>query len=471
MASVAQVVYNYFINKGLGPDQAAGIAANAQAESSFSTTASGDGGSAIGIFQWEGSRRTALESFARRRGTSETDLQTQLDYAWHELNTNYSGVLHAIRTTSDPATVARYWDVGPGGTNSGSGFENSAGTTTQTRMSNAQQIAQGVSSQGANFLASYSGNAGSEGGGGNGGMGSAMTESTPKRADYSAIDGLRHVFQHVPELRNLLNEAVSTGMGIPEFTDKVENSKWWKSNSASARQTILLATNDPAEYKQQLGAGMRQISTEAGQLGVHLTTTQLDNMARAGLLSGSLSDKAWMDGEILGVVNPNSYKTTNGLSGQLAATVAQLQQLASDYGTESTIGGTVLAAKNILAGKTTIDTYVNHYKTVAKSMFPGLSSQIDSGLTVKDLAHPYQSVMGQLLEIDPTQIKTSDPLVKKALQGTAGVAPKGTTTPTSQPLWQFENTVRADPRWALTNNAKDTVSTALTKIGQDWGFM
>jgi hypothetical protein len=37
-------------------------------------------------------------------------------------------------------------------------------------------------------------------------------------------------------------------------------------------------------------------------------------------------------------------------------------------------------------------------------------------------------------------------------------------------LWQFEQTLRADPRWAKTNNARDTMSSALLKIGADFGF-
>jgi len=229
-----------------------------------------------------------------------------------------------------------------------------------------------------------------------------------------------------------------------------------------------MSINDPAEYAKQLTDAERQVNAEAEQLGVHLNAFQTHSVAHAGLLGGTLTDKSWLDKLLVGAFHGTA---TGNLEGQLATITNQLVQAAAAYGQGGTQESFIAAAKNVLAGNTTVDTYTNHYKTLAKSMFPGLSSQIDDGLTVKDLANPYQSTMGQLLEIDPASIKVTDPLIKKALQGTSGVADKGTTTPTSQPLWQFENTVRADPRWALTNNAKDTASTVLTTIGQNWGFM
>jgi hypothetical protein len=321
-------------------------------------------------------------------------------------------------------------------------------------------------------------NNGDGGSGGGGNMGSGVASGTPTAANYASVagGGLQNLLTHIPELKGILNSFLTPGGAhyggsTADFQDAIQGSKWWKTNSATTRQMVILSLNDPAEYKKQLSDAERQVNTEAGQLGVHLNAYQTLSVAHAGLLGGTLTDKAWLDGLLTGTINPASYKNTNGLSGQLASTVAQLQQLAASYGTASTPGGDILAAKNILSGATTIDTYANHYKTVAKSMFPGLSSQIDSGMTVAQLAQPYQSTMGQLLEIDPGSIKLSDPMIRKALQGTSGAADGKTTVPTSQPLWQFENTVRSDPRWAMTNNAKDTASTALMKIGQDWGFM
>jgi hypothetical protein len=37
-------------------------------------------------------------------------------------------------------------------------------------------------------------------------------------------------------------------------------------------------------------------------------------------------------------------------------------------------------------------------------------------------------------------------------------------------LSNFEDQVRADPRWQKTQNAYDTTASALVTIGRDWGF-
>lgn len=471
--SNAQVIYQYYIGKGLPAAAAAALAGNFQVESGDNPDSYNAAEQAVGLANWEGGRRTALQQFAAARGTTETDLQTQLDFSWHELTTDYRGVLSQLQQATDPSAAAAVVDAH---------YEVSSGSARQQRENNAQQIYQLASSGGDAALANYAGSSNQGGGASPDSAGStALTEGAgastkPTTADYSAIVGLGNLLSHIPELKGILESFTVPGSkhyggSVSDFQDAIEGSTWWKTNSATTRQYIALSLNDPAEYQKQLSDAERTVNTEAGQLGVHLNAAQTLSVAHAGLLGGNLTDKAWLDKLLAGTIHPAGATNTNGLSGQLAATVAQLQQIGGSYGQTSTPQGLLQAAQNILSGQTTMDTYTNHYKTMAKSMFPGLSSQIDSGMTVSDLASPYQQTMGNLLEIDPSTIKLNDPLIRKALQGTSGVTDGKTTTPTAQPIWQFENTLRADPRWALTQNAKDTASTALTKIGQDWGYL
>jgi len=144
-ANNESTIYAFLNSKGLSASQSAGVLANLQAESGFNPGIEGvnDGGpgvSAIGIAQWEGGRRTALRTYAAAHGGKETDLNMQLGYLWTELTGPYAGFFARFRSTTDPGTAAAYWDVGPGGTNSGTGFENSSGSTTGTRVGYAQSI-------------------------------------------------------------------------------------------------------------------------------------------------------------------------------------------------------------------------------------------------------------------------------------------------------------------------------------------
>ena len=80
-----QEVYAFFLQKGLGAAQIAGIMANIKAESGFRPDAQNDSG-ASGLFQWMGGRLQRLKELAASKGVEWTDVQTQLEYAWQEIN-------------------------------------------------------------------------------------------------------------------------------------------------------------------------------------------------------------------------------------------------------------------------------------------------------------------------------------------------------------------------------------------------
>ena len=86
----------FFQSKGLSAHQAAGIVGNLIIESSLNTTIKGDGGKALGIAQWHPDRQEGLKNLAKRRGTEISDLNTQLEYVWEELNTGYKNALSKI---------------------------------------------------------------------------------------------------------------------------------------------------------------------------------------------------------------------------------------------------------------------------------------------------------------------------------------------------------------------------------------
>jgi hypothetical protein len=119
---------------GLNSDQAAGIAGNLQVESGFRTDAFNPNEGAIGLAQWEGGRRTNLQALAAQRGTSETDLATQLDFLISELQGPEAGALQAVRAAGDAGSAASAFDQF---------YERSDGSARATRIADAQAIASG----------------------------------------------------------------------------------------------------------------------------------------------------------------------------------------------------------------------------------------------------------------------------------------------------------------------------------------
>lgn len=124
-------------NLGLTPAQASGVAANLQVESGFNPEAYNAGEGAIGLAQWRGGRRAALQSYARSIGTSETDFATQLAFLAQELRGSESRAFQQLQAAGDPAAAASAFDQY---------YERSSGEARGTRVSLAQQIYAGVGS-------------------------------------------------------------------------------------------------------------------------------------------------------------------------------------------------------------------------------------------------------------------------------------------------------------------------------------
>jgi hypothetical protein len=72
--------------RGLDAEHAAILAGNIQQESDFDPTLPNVAEGGIGLIQWRLDRRRALQEFAKRKGTAETDRDTQLDFLMSELN-------------------------------------------------------------------------------------------------------------------------------------------------------------------------------------------------------------------------------------------------------------------------------------------------------------------------------------------------------------------------------------------------
>jgi hypothetical protein len=119
---------------GFSGPQIAGIEGNLVVESGLDPTRQNPSEGAIGIAQWEGGRRTALQQYAAATGGSETDLTTQLNYLWSEMTGPESAALVAVKQAKTPADAAAAFDQN---------FERSDGSARQDRINWANKIYSG----------------------------------------------------------------------------------------------------------------------------------------------------------------------------------------------------------------------------------------------------------------------------------------------------------------------------------------
>lgn len=127
---------SFFQQRGWTPAQAAGILGNLQAESSFDTSAVGDGGKARSLAQWHPDR----QSTARAQGFDLSDPQQALAFVDWELNNTESAAgqrLRAAQTPTEAAEIFAEYFLRPRGAKTGdvNNIHNITG-----RRQNAQRI-------------------------------------------------------------------------------------------------------------------------------------------------------------------------------------------------------------------------------------------------------------------------------------------------------------------------------------------
>ena len=106
----AEKAFNYFVQKGLTPEQAAGIVGNLQAESGVKPGQHQIGGPAFGIAQWEGGRQENLKAFAAQQGKSVDDLGVQLDFLWQELQGPENAAFNALKGAGSASQAAAIFE-------------------------------------------------------------------------------------------------------------------------------------------------------------------------------------------------------------------------------------------------------------------------------------------------------------------------------------------------------------------------
>lgn len=130
----ADTIYSFFKGKGLTDNQVFAIMGNIQQESNFDSTALNSSSGAFGIFQWLGSRKDSLQKYANKKGTSSSDLNTQLEFAWDEMNGSEKATLNALNKNknADVSTLTEIFE---------SKYERSGGSELSKRKEYATQWA------------------------------------------------------------------------------------------------------------------------------------------------------------------------------------------------------------------------------------------------------------------------------------------------------------------------------------------
>lgn len=194
-------------------------------------------------------------------------------------------------------------------------------------------------------------------------------------------------------------------------------------------------------------------------LGVTLDDAAIDDIVSNALSMGISASSSLVDGLIRAKLSYTPGKTLGGAAG---GALAQLKATAAanglDFDTQFGTQAQTWLAK-ILQGESP-DTFKNVIRQTAKLGLPEkVGSLLDLGVDLETIYSPYKNVMSSILEINPQTIGLDDKTLRSA------IGPDKEMT-----LYDWQNSLRKDPRWQYTNNARQEVSDIGLNVLQQLGF-
>lgn len=111
------------------------------------------------------------------------------------------------------------------------------------------------------------------------------------------------------------------------------------------------------------------------------------------------------------------------------------------------------AGENITAIK-------NSIREIASLGMPeNVKKLIASGTDLAAIYSPYKNILAQTLEVNPNSITLNDPTLRMAIGPDKEMS-----------LYEYQRSLRKDPRWQYTDQARQEVSSTASKILKDFGF-
>jgi hypothetical protein len=167
----------------------------------------------------------------------------------------------------------------------------------------------------------------------------------------------------------------------------------------------------------------------------------------------------------ISLVDPVKLQDSGGLIGD---TYTKLTEYAYDYGiqlpfdvmlkraSEALLPGGVDAGTDTKSG---LDQQKRTLAQMSKAKYTGLSSYLDSGLTVSDLAADFRKTKEEQLELAPGSVDIFDEDVQSAITGEKGMIGK----------FDYILNLRSKPEWRFTKAANEAAAGFLDTIARTWG--
>lgn len=223
-----------------------------------------------------------------------------------------------------------------------------------------------------------------------------------------------------------------------------------------------LLSKDPRTKGTEKGNAVNNrqyIIDKAVELGVDLTESDIEDIINTAISLDLSPTSPAIEKLIRSRFN---YQPGKAFGGKAGSTVIDLRGTAAANGIDldKQFGGQLDGwVEKVLQGES-IDTFKNLIRQTAKIGMPeNVAKLLDEGVDLDTVYSPYKKIMASVLEINPESIRLDDPVLRSAITG------QGEMT-----IYDYQRSLRKDPRWQYTDNAREEVSDVALNVLRDFGF-
>jgi len=216
---------------------------------------------------------------------------------------------------------------------------------------------------------------------------------------------------------------------------------------------------DTSSYARGLASAKAYIESVASGLTGTMSPERLDAFVKKMYDSANDKDPNIINRELAALI---SYKPGTQLGGAIGGDLTTLRATAraNGFDLDTQFGSNINDWLQRLAKGESIETFKNTIRGAAKLGLPDkVANLLDQGLDIKDIYAPYRNVMASVLEIAPDSISLDDKTLRSA------IGPEKEMS-----IYDFQRSLRKDPRWQYTDNARQESSTAVLGVLRDFGF-
>jgi hypothetical protein len=257
------------------------------------------------------------------------------------------------------------------------------------------------------------------------------------------------------------------------FFNELKKTDWYQKYAGQGLLAADAFYNNKPQYDKDLSTRTDLITQKALAEGYKISPTVAKDLATASLYT-AYDPAAWQAYQNIALPKAiaesfSHYNVPQTITGGAAFDNQQaLKSYAQDMGMGNTYSDNWYSdaanAINDPSKQVDLNAYRNQILGHAMSTYQGYGDLLSKGMTVRQIADPYVQTMAKTLEIDPATIDYSK---DKTIQQALGAG--GNTQPI--PMWQYQQQLRQDPRWALTDNAREEVNGIAHNILRDFGVM